>query len=317
METKLSVIVPIYNVEPYIEVCLNSIFNQTYNKNFEVLLVDDCGNDKSVEIAKELIEQKCPSNQNFKIFHHKVNQGLSAARNTGISAARGEYVYFLDSDDLLTPECFEILLGLADKHPEAQMIVGQFDELSEEENYHPSEWPQTGGFYNGDILGFFVQLKIPTIACNKLVKRQFLLQNTLLFEVGLIHEDYLWSFQVSGLMNCVAVADRVTYHYLQRSGSIQHGYDFIRHQLNYARASALQTKFLFKHGLEKDIRVFRFIDKFRRNLVGDVYAKGDKDTLEKILRLFHESPYWSIFSLIKLGASPKEILRRLLKPNWI
>lgn len=313
---KLSVVIPIYNVANYIEKCLNSIFTQTYKEKFEVLLVDDCGTDDSVEIVQQLIDASCPQNQSYKILHHEKNRGLSAARNTGLLAAEGKYVYFLDSDDLLSADCLEVLMGLADGHRDAQMIVGQFDEFHEGEDYHPSEWKQTGGEYQGDIIGTYLSLKIPATAWNKLIDREFLIKNNLFFEEGLIHEDFLWSFQVACLLNHAVVSDKVTYHYLQRGGSIQHGYDFIKHQLNYARASALQTKFLFEHGLQNDVRIFRYIDKFRRNIVGDVSATGDKDAVNKILELFHKSPYWSIFETLKLKSTPKEILRRLLKPNW-
>ena len=313
---KLSVIVPVYNVENYIETCLNSIFSQTYKENFEVLLVDDCGNDDSVEIAQRLIDANSPGNQSYKILHHEQNRGLSAARNTGLMAAEGKYVCFLDSDDLISENCFEELMSLAEKHPDVQMIVGQFDEFENGGNYHPSEWLQHAGYYPDDVISAYVDLKIPATAWNKMVNRDFLIQNELFFEEGLIHEDLLWSFQVACLLKCAVVTDKVTYHYLQRGGSIQHGFDFIKHQLNYARASALQTKFLFKHGLQNDVRIFRYIDKFRRNIVGDVSATGDEDAVNKILELFHQSPYWSAFDILKLKATPKEILRRLLKPNW-
>ena len=313
---QLSVVIPVYNVSPYIETCLTSIFKQTFKENFEVLLVDDCGTDDSVEIARRLIDASSPVNQSYKILHHEKNRGLSAARNTGLLAADGKYVYFLDSDDLLSADCFEVLIGLADKHRDAQMIVGQFDEFVEGGEYHSSKWPQYAGIYKADVIGAYVNLKIPATATNKIVDRDFLIQNKLFFEEGLIHEDYLWSFQLACLLKCAVVSDKVTYHYLQRGGSIQHGYDFIKHQLNYARASALQTKFLFVHELQNDVRIFIYIDKFRRNIVGDVSATGDEDAVNKILELFHQSPYWSAFNLLKLKATPKEVLRRLLKPNW-
>ena len=313
---RLSVIIPVYNVANYIEPCLNSIFTQTYKEIFEVLLVDDCGTDDSVEIAQRLIDSRCPQNQSYKILHHEKNRGLSAARNTGLMAAEGKYVYFLDSDDLISKNCFEELLNLAEKHPDVQMLVGQFDEFMEGEEYHSSEWLQYAGIYPTDVIGAYVNLKIPATAWNKMVDRVFLIQNELFFEEGLIHEDLLWSFQVACLSKGAAVSEQVTYHYLQRGGSIQHGYDFIKHQLNYARASALQTKFLYEHGLQNDVRIFRYIDKFRRNIVGDVSATGDKETVNKILELFYKSPYWSIFEILKMKATPKEILRRLLKPNW-
>ncbi len=313
---KLSVVVPVYNVAEYIEVCLNSLFAQTYSEPFEVLLVDDCGSDNSMVLAQDAIKNRAPEHQRYRILYHNINKGLSAARNTGLKAAEGDYVYFLDSDDMLAADCLDVLMILSEQHKEAEMIVGQFDEFRMGESCRPSGWKQMSGVYTKDVMGAYLDLKIPTIACNKLVKRSFLLQNKLWFEEGLLHEDYLWSFQLAGLLNYVVVADRVTYHYLQRSGSIQHGFDFVRHQLHYARASALQAKFVFDHHLQYDLRIFRYMDKFRRNIVGDVNAQGELEALQKILTLFHEQPYWSFVALIRLGASPKEVMRRLLKPDW-
>ena len=94
---KVSIIIPIYNVESYIANCLHSVFNQTY-KDLEIILVDDCGTDKSMNIAMESIN-KYKSSFYIKVIHHKENKGLSAARNSGIKEATGDYIYFLDSDD--------------------------------------------------------------------------------------------------------------------------------------------------------------------------------------------------------------------------
>ena len=91
----VSVIIPVYQVSDYIERCLNSVMSQTY-KNIECVLVDDVTKDDSVEKCERLIESYHGSMQ-FKILHHEVNRGLSAARNTGTDAATGEYIYFLDS----------------------------------------------------------------------------------------------------------------------------------------------------------------------------------------------------------------------------
>ena len=313
---KLSVVIPVYNVSQYIENCLRSIFVQTYKEPLEIIIVDDCGSDNSIHLAHELVEQKAPSNQKYKFLQHEKNRGLSAARNTCLQVAEGDYVYFLDSDDLITDDCFEVLLNLSEKYKSAEMIVGQFDEFHEGGDYYPSEWKQMDGVYEGDIIGTYLSLRIPATAWNKMIDRKCLLNNNLFFEEGLLHEDYLWSFQVACLLKKVVVADRVTYHYLQRSGSIQHGFDYVKHQLHYARASALQAKFVFEKSLQRDLRIFRYIDRFRSNIVGDLSVLGETDAVQKVLKLFHDNPYWTVFQLLCYGAMPKEILRRLLKPDW-
>lgn len=98
---KLSIVIPVFNVAPYIADCLRSVMRQTYTGSMECLIVDDCGTDDSIAIAKQMIaDYKGPIR--FQILHHEWNRGLSAARNTGTEAATGEYLYYLDSDDEIT-----------------------------------------------------------------------------------------------------------------------------------------------------------------------------------------------------------------------
>lgn len=101
----ISIIVPIYNVKDYVKDCIDSIQNQTY-KDYEVILVDDCGRDDSVAIAENMLKE---GHVNYLILHHDHNRGLSAARNTGFAKAKGEYVLFVDSDDTLSLDCLENL----------------------------------------------------------------------------------------------------------------------------------------------------------------------------------------------------------------
>jgi glycosyltransferase involved in cell wall biosynthesis len=119
---KVSVIVPVYNVSEYIERCWDSIRNQTY-KNIEVLFVDDCGTDDSVAKLEGYLAAE--DTVDARILHHSRNRGLSAARNTGLEAATGEYVYFLDSDDDVTEDCIESLVSpLTEK--KYDFVVGDY-----------------------------------------------------------------------------------------------------------------------------------------------------------------------------------------------
>ena len=104
----ISIVIPVFNVEIFISECLQSVIRQTYTGPLECIVVDDCGTDKSIEIAEQLIaEYDGPID--FKVLHHDHNRGLSAARNTGMDAAKGDYVYFLDSDDWISDDCIEKL----------------------------------------------------------------------------------------------------------------------------------------------------------------------------------------------------------------
>ena len=120
---KISIIVPVYNVEHYIKECFDSIAAQTYKGEIECIFVDDCGKDDSVAVLEKLIaEHKGPIQ--FSIVHHEQNKGLSVARNTGIHHSSGDYLYFIDSDDTITPDCIEKLTALAEKYPGVDIVQG-------------------------------------------------------------------------------------------------------------------------------------------------------------------------------------------------
>ena len=131
MNTKVSIIIPVYNVELYILKCLESVAAQTMSEGVECILVDDCGKDNSVRIAEDFI--RCyQGNIEFVLLHHEHNGGLSAARNTGVRAAKGEYVYFLDSDDEIMPNCMELLYSRVEKYGTVDLVVSP---LCEERGY--------------------------------------------------------------------------------------------------------------------------------------------------------------------------------------
>lgn len=110
---RISIIIPVYNVEKYISRCLLSVINQTYNDTIECIIINDCTSDNSMTIINELITTTINKNIIFKTINHTVNQGQSAARNSGIRVSTGEYLFFLDSDDELCINALEDLANLA------------------------------------------------------------------------------------------------------------------------------------------------------------------------------------------------------------
>ena len=119
----VSIIIPVYNVAPYIEDCLKSVMMQTYKGEMECIIVDDCGTDDSIAIAEQMIAAYQGAIQ-FRMLHHERNKGLSAARNTGTIAATGDYIYYLDSDDEITEDCIEKLMAVAMHDPGIEMVQG-------------------------------------------------------------------------------------------------------------------------------------------------------------------------------------------------
>ena len=121
---KVSIIIPVYNVAKYIERCLLSVLDQTW-QDLEVILVNDCTPDNSMEIARRVVASH-PRGTVVRCLEHEENRGLSAARNTGISASVGDYLYFLDSDDYISANAIELLADAAvQKRPD--FVIGNYE----------------------------------------------------------------------------------------------------------------------------------------------------------------------------------------------
>ena len=214
---KVSIIIPVYNVASYIEACIQSVFNQTY-KNIEIIIVDDCGIDNSMEIVEKIVSTY---NGEFciKILHHNQNKGLSAARNTGIKKATGEYLFFLDSDDLLPNDAIQNLVYQTTKHPNIDFVIGEIETTGAENRSYPLLSDTYLGS-NEKILKDYLLFKWNVMACNKLIKREFIITNKLYFKEGLYHEDLDFSFRLALSANSMACSKTVTYLYLIRANSI-------------------------------------------------------------------------------------------------
>lgn len=218
----VSIIIPVYNVEDYVAECLQSVMAQTADCTMECIVVDDRGRDDSMAVVKRTIaEYNGPVE--FRIITREVNGGLSAARNTGIRAARGRYVYFLDSDDYISADAMEKLMASARKYPEAEIITGDF--ITEPYNsavmtlsLQGKKFPQ----YSDNVRWIrSVYLTIfPVIACNKFISKEFILCHKLFFREGILHEDNHWQAMSYRYISKVAFVNEYTYHYRLREGSI-------------------------------------------------------------------------------------------------
>lgn len=220
-KTKVSIIIPVFNVAEYIEKCLYSVIQQKTD-NIECLLVDDCGTDNSIAIAEKIINQY-NGPISFKVLHHDHNRGLSAARNTGIDNATGEYLFFLDSDDEIAENAIEALLSEAQERPDVEIIVGNMYSVPHNDfyelNLQHSPYRITGNHQIRNAF-FCKQPLIPVMACNKLIKRDYIIKNKLFFKEGIIHEDELWMFNTINHINNVSLINNYTYIRYLRPNSI-------------------------------------------------------------------------------------------------
>lgn len=207
---KLSIIVPIYNVEKYINQCLDSIVNN-YQSGIEVLLVNDGTKDNSAVIAKEY----CDKYEFFRLINQP-NGGLSRARNTGINEAKGEYVMFLDSDDWISDNALSLIL--AKLHNIDALLINHYGSFDNEDIVY-------GTYQENDetnIIKFIqAQGNVSYAAVRTILKRQLILDHDLYFHDGLYHEDELWSATNYLFINSFKVIEKPLYHYRQNvSGSI-------------------------------------------------------------------------------------------------
>ena len=217
-----SLVVPVYNVESYLGQCLDSIVAQT-NRNFEVILVDDGSTDSSGKLADAFQEENSDA---FPIrVVHQTNQGLSAARNCGISHASGEYILCIDSDDYIVPETLEALqekLREAPYDAPYDMVFFRFQEFDENGAgiIRPVSFPDVHSFSVEGALEALFSKHLENYAWSFVAKRR--LYRDIHFPVGRNYEDKATTYRLMAVSNRVGLLDRDLYRYRQRQESIVH-----------------------------------------------------------------------------------------------
>ncbi len=210
---KVSIIVPVYKVERYLDKCISSIVNQTYT-NLEIILVDDGSPDQCPQMCDAWAEK----DTRIRVIH-KENGGLSDARNAGMAVATGEYIAFVDSDDWIAPDLYTHLYRrLTEDHSDISACGVQ---LVWEDGTSPRILTCMGNHVlsKEEAMQAIIEeswLKQPV--WYKLYKTNLI--KDILFPVGKYHEDVFWSYQAVDKANKVSVSDYIGYYYLQRNDSI-------------------------------------------------------------------------------------------------
>lgn len=234
---EVSVIVPIYNVERYLNRCLESLVNQTL-KDIEIILVNDGSTDNSGKIAKEYAEMYT---EKIK-YLEKENGGLSDARNFGIPYATGEYIAFLDSDDYIEKNAYEEMYN---KAKEGNFDYVECDFIWE----YPNKSKKDKRICYNNNKEMLVNVRV--VAWNKLIKRKILEENALKFPKGLRYEDVEFTYKLIPYLKNTAYVDKEFVHYVQRANSIANVqnektaeiFTILENVINYYKEKNIYEKF--------------------------------------------------------------------------
>lgn len=218
----ISIIIPIYNVEAYIRRCLDSVMTQVYSDaTVECILIDDCTPDKSMAIVEEMVTNY-DGPISFVLLKHEENCGLSSARNTGILHAKGNYVFFMDSDDYIMPHCLQYFVDNQSKYEDVDMIIGNARNCKANNNLI-NDVHDIRLMTNRDLIfQRMLQHKIYLYAWNKLIKRDILIKHHVFFEEGILYEDQCWSYLLFSKLSSIVLLSQITYVYEYNPNSIVH-----------------------------------------------------------------------------------------------
>ena len=270
MNELVSVVLPIYNVEKYLNRCIDSVVSQTYT-NLEIILIDDGSPDNCPQICDEWAKK----DSRIKVIHKK-NQGLGMARNTGIDAATGTYICFFDSDDYIAPDTIETCLQAAREHNAELVIFGHNDvtpdmQLLNTHIPHPPKKLFAGEEITNTLLPISVYSNLKTgedwnmvmSSWNKLYSMDVIKKSGWRFasEREIISEDFYSLTELYGYLNRVYVLDHAFYYYTVNNSSLSRSYRpdrFERIKLFYEAMNALSEKMGVSDVLEQPIKGVTF-----------------------------------------------------------
>ena len=245
----ISIIVPIYNVENYLDRCLKSIINQSY-KNLEIILVEDASTDHSQEIA----EKYRKIDERIKLLVHQKNAGLSAARNTGLANATGQYIGFVDSDDYIEEDMYQVLYELLEKN-DADISICGHKRITEKTVNTTENQKEDIKLYDseGAIREILVGKTMDNFAWDKLFKKE--LFKLIKFPLGKYTEDIAIMYLLFHKANRIVETNKKKYNYVIRGDSI----------------TGIKSKQKMYDFLEINLERYQFIDQHYPKL--DIYNK--------------------------------------------
>ena len=310
VKDKISIIVPVYNVEPFLRKCVYSIINQTY-KNIEIILVDDESPDNCGKICDALAKE----DERIKVIHQK-NQGVCAARNAALKIATGDYYGFVDPDDWIAPDMFEYLLNNLKKH-DADISCCRYFRVSKGKRTYSATDGKTYIYNKKDAINELVsQFTIRAIFWNKLFKKE--LFNDLEFPEGTIYEGTFLVHKIFEKCDKIVYLPDAKYYYYDYEKSYVNTIS-LKYQSDYVLANIEQYKDLHKKYPElNDIILKKVL--VQSLVLLEVCFKNKRDIVNEQERIkeianFIKEHYKDIMKLKKYDFATKKKIDTLKKPN--
>lgn len=226
MRYDVTIGIPVYQAVDYIGKTIESALNQTY-PNIEYLILDDCGEDGSMEVVEQIAKSH-PRGKDFRILHNEHNCGVGMSRNRLLDEAKGVYLYFLDSDDVIESDTIEKLIKVAQQF-NAQVVYGSWERI-DNVDHTPSQqhiYPMLK-LLELDSLALYAFKNHSTFwisVCNCLMNLDFLRKTQVRFLDTVFWEDLAFTYEMVTHVSCAILMPDVTYHYLCRPGSLSHYMD--------------------------------------------------------------------------------------------
>jgi len=219
-EYKITIGMPVYRVEDYIGATLARVLEQDMD-GIEVLVVDDCGGDGSMDVVRRM-QHEHPRGAGIRIVEHPENRGAAAARNTIIQQARGRYLFFLDSDDLITPTAMSTLYRAAEQ-AEAQVVYGSMTVCDGDVERYSVVLPDLTLAGEDALTAYIysdVRKNLPDSSCNILMRTDFLRRYDIRYPDFRVGEDLMFNEQMQPRVTKAVLLSAVTYYYVRHPGSL-------------------------------------------------------------------------------------------------
>ncbi len=285
MIPKVSIVIPVYGVEKYIERCVRTLFGQTLD-SLEYVFIDDCSPDKSIEIMQKVLDEYPNRKEQVKLIRHEVNQGVGAARNHGVAACTGEYIIHCDPDDWIDLDMYEKMYNKA-KETSADMVYCDIC---------CHDFRINDFFINHKEKSSIQEYLVSLLNCeshsglyNKFVKKNIALNKTLCVPLHIcMHEDTLRTIQMVYLAKSIVFLPRVQYHYQCNQTSISHKKWKREHLTGMLEIVAILEKKLQPNKIYK-----KGIDAFKVEVLRSIVFHPEMSSYEEYKKLRKE------FNLIK------------------